>query len=128
MDASITRRRRRTHEAGDGGGRTAAGALWRGFTGELAGTVESSRAAFEDADYGRAEALLRGALSEWEGAEGYTHIFIRHSEIDATADAFCAALGSVAARDASAAGDYEALIYRLRGLYGMERLTPGSIF
>lgn len=100
----------------------------RGFTGGLASNVEASRSAFDAGDYGRAEALLRGALSEWEGAEGYTHIFIRHSEIDAASDAFCELLGSLAARDEGAAGDYEKLLNRISSLYTMERLTLGSIF
>ena len=100
----------------------------RGFTGELAGTVESSRAAFEDADYGRAEALLRGALSSWEGAEGYTHIFIRHSEIDSTADAFYELREVLLAEELEGCdAAYGKLRYHIISIQEMEHPRLGSI-
>ena len=63
------------------------------------------------------------------GLEGYTHIFIRHSEIDSTTDAFFELMSDVRSGDAeSAAGSYEKLLAHLSSLYTMERVTLGSIF
>lgn len=100
-----------------------------GLTDELCSLVEASQSACEAGSFKKAEVLLRSAMDSWESAEGYTHIFVRHSEIDSATDAFCELLGDVSARDpAAAAGSYEKLLSHLRGLYTMERLTPGSVF
>ena len=65
----------------------------------------------------------------WLGADGYTHIFIRHSEIDSTTDAFFELMSDVRSGDAqSASGAYEKLAAHLDSLYTMERVTLGSIF
>lgn len=69
------------------------------------------------------------AAQDWLGADGYTHIFIRHSEIDSTTDAFFELMSDVRSGDAqSASGAYEKLAAHLDSLYTMERVTLGSIF
>ena len=50
--------------------------------------LELSRQAAEEGDASRALEELDPALERWLKADSYTHIFIRHSEIDSTADAF----------------------------------------
>ena len=76
-----------------------------------------------------AEEVLSKAADEWLGTDGYTHIFIRHSEIDSTTDAFFELMSDVRSGDAeSAAGSYEKLLAHLSSLYTMERVTLGSIF
>ena len=46
--------------------------------------VEASQQYCRDDDFDQAEAELRIALEIWLKADGYTHIFIRHVEIDGT--------------------------------------------
>lgn len=76
-----------------------------------------------------AEQELENAAQDWLGADGYTHIFIRHSEIDSTTDAFFELMSDVRSGDAqSASGAYEKLAAHLDSLYTMERVTLGSIF
>lgn len=100
-----------------------------GFITSLSARVSLSRSFCEAGDFENAEAALRGAVDAWTSADGYTHIFIRHSEIDAAADAFYDVLGALAEGEAGAAeGAYEKLSTRLAGLYTMERVTLGSIF
>mgnify|MGYP003207552330 CR=1 FL=1 len=101
----------------------------RNFTGSLTETLELSRAYCESEQYELAESELEKASDTWLAADGYTHIFIRHSEIDSTTDAFFELMSDVRSQDAqSAAGSYEKLLAHLSSLYTMERVTLGSIF
>ena len=60
----------------------------REFTGVLEEQLALSRAYCNAGRFDLAEEVLSEAADEWLGADGYTHIFIRHSEIDSTTDAF----------------------------------------
>lgn len=111
-----------------------AGSWWnlkylRDFTGGLCETLDLSRAYCEAGQFELAEQELEKAAQDWLGADGYTHIFIRHSEIDSTTDAFFELMSDVRSGDAqSASGAYEKLAAHLDSLYTMERVTLGSIF
>ncbi len=72
---------------------------------------------------------LEQAIAQWEEADGYTHIFIRHSEIDSTSDAMFETLGCITAEEVEEAeGAFRCLFYHLDSLVGMERISLGSIF
>lgn len=111
-----------------------AGSWWnlkylRDFTGGLSETLDLSRAYCKAGQFELAEQELEKAAQDWLGADGYTHIFIRHSEIDSTTDAFFELMSDVRSGDAqSASGAYEKLAAHLDSLYTMERVTLGSIF
>ncbi len=99
------------------------------FTGGLTEQLELSRAYCNSGQFELAEETLSKAADEWLDADGYTHIFIRHPEIDSTTDAFFELMSDVRSHDAeSAAGSYEKLLAHLNSLYTMERVTLGSIF
>ena len=86
-----------------------------------------SSAALACGDSKLAASELETAMERWRGAEGYTHIFIRHSEIDAVWDAFFelnAALRGAQEADESL---YLDLLYHLDSLARMEELLLGSI-
>lgn len=101
----------------------------RDFTGGLAEKLELSRAYCSSGQFDLAEKSLSEAADIWLGADGYTHIFIRHPEIDSTTDAFFELMSDVRSHDAeSASGSYEKLLAHLNSLYTMERVTLGSIF
>ena len=62
-------------------------------------------------------------------ADSYTHIFIRHPEIDSTTDAFYELLDSVSAGDIKTTqGAFEKVEAHLASIAGMEHITIGSIF
>lgn len=111
-----------------------AGSWWnlkylRDFTGGFSEALDLSRAYCEAGQFELAEQELEKAAQDWLGADGYTHIFIRHSEIDSTTDAFFELMSDVRSGDAqSASGAYEKLAAHLNSLYTMERVTLGSIF
>ena len=69
------------------------------------------------------------AETRWTDADPYTHIFIRHTDIDALSAAFCDYRGALAGRDeGDILASYLRLTAGLRSLQGMEKLSVGSIF
>ena len=80
-------------------------------------------------DYQAAHTETSKALELWESEEPYTHIFIRHTEIDAFSDVFFDILSAIQNRE-----KYEAenLLRKLQHLadnmVAMESVSLGSIF
>ena len=76
----------------------------------------------------RAEEYAEKALQKWLGAEQYTHIFVRHSEIDATADAFYDLMQSLSGGEYDGIEQaYSKLLYHLSSIATMEQISLGSI-
>ena len=95
---------------------------------DLAEEINASSEALERGDTEAAREHLGHALTMWLDADSYTHIFIRHPEIDATADAFYELgleLEDEKAESCHAA--YEKLLYHLESIRTMEHLRFGSI-
>ena len=73
--------------------------------------------------------LLAKASDRWLELDSYTHIFIKHTEIDSATDAFFDMLSDVSSGDADAAlGSYRKLDAHLASLVSAEKLSFGSIF
>ena len=99
------------------------------LTEELCGGVVSVRQHCREGDFAAAEAALDKTLDRWLGSDGYTHIFIRHSEIDAASDIFYDLRGDILAGDGeSAEAEAEKLLHHLQSIYSMERISLKSIF
>ena len=97
--------------------------------GSLRDEVKSSYESAQSGDFEKAEATLRSASERWLGMDEYTHIFIRHTEIDSATDAFFDMLSDISSKDAeSAAGSYKKLDAHLKSLITIEHLSFGSIF
>ncbi len=90
--------------------------------------ILSSREYAAAGDYSDAVGKLDAALDIWLSSESYTHIFIRHSEIDGTTDAFYELKAALLSCDDGYAGAYEKLEYHIDSIEGMEQFTLGSIF
>ncbi len=72
---------------------------------------------------------LEKAVEIWQEAEEYTHIFIRHTEIDSCADVLYDALGSALEQNREELqANLEKLRYHLLSISRMERISFGSIF
>ena len=100
----------------------------KSFTLALDDRVSSAVSEAESGNWSNAEALAAEAMEAWTGMDKYTHVFIRHGEIDAVTDGFCSLLGTIRSRDSGSLYAAQlALRSRLAGLYGMERITPGSV-
>lgn len=91
--------------------------------------VQSSFDAAQNNDFEKAALLIDEAAGDWLSRDGYTHIFIRHTEIDSTTDAFFEFMTDISAKDAdSAVGSYGKLMAHLDSLKTMEHISFGSIF
>ena len=91
--------------------------------------TEKAFASARDGRWQEAEEAAGQAAQEWTEAGNYTHIFIRHTDIDALTAAFCDYRGAIAGRET---GEIYAVYLRLntgiRSLQSMEKLSAGSIF
>ncbi len=100
----------------------------RSFTEKLELDVADAADAGDRKDWASAEMIASAAMECWTRADKYTHVFIRHGEIDAVTDGFCSLLGAIRSQDHGSLYSAQiALRSRLLGLYEMERLKPGSI-
>ena len=83
----------------------------------------------DEGDGAAARSSIDAALLLWEEAEGYTHVFLRHSEVDGAADALFELAGSIYAMDREQSRALaELALYHLRSIQGMEHPGWGSIF
>lgn len=98
------------------------------ITNEICCLLDYAEAAADEGRFSDALELSRTALNVWLGAESYTHIFIRHPEIDGTSDAFYELLSVISEADSdSLAPAFEKLRYHLSSIDSMEHLSLGSI-
>ena len=109
-----------------------AGAWWNirtvdRLTGELLAGLDASQAADEQGDHLAAQAALDKALNRWLEADSYTHIFIRHAEIDSTADAFYELQAQLLAGEGDSSAAYDKLRYHLDSIQRMEHPSLGSV-
>lgn len=98
----------------------------------LIGSIEAdlslSQALAEAGDFSGAEAALDKAIGHWMQANAYTHIFIRHPEIDSTSDALFELRQLLAEENAEGfPSAFEKLIYHLNSIDEMEHIRLGSI-
>ena len=83
----------------------------------------------EKGDFDRAKPQLDAAIEHWMSLDGYTHIFIRHCEINSTTQAYFQLKSDIYAEDMGAVeGSYGLLMATLDSLMTMEQLSLGSIF
>ena len=96
---------------------------------ELDAHLEKSEKAALAEDYENAALEADAALRIWLGAKPYTYIFIRHPEIDSTADAFFSLQQALNAQNARELPPvYDMLRYHLGCIREMEHISVGSIF
>ncbi len=99
------------------------------FTGEMKSMLDMSRACWAAGDIAGAEEILQETISIWYGTEGYTHVFIRHAEVNDVADAFYDLSSALKESDAAAAeSEYERLKAHLDSIDTMEHVTVKSVF
>lgn len=96
---------------------------------DLTAQIRTAQTCCRREDFNNAETALRKGLDLWLSADGYTHIFIRHAEIDSTSDAFYEALSAITEEDAgSAVTACEKLQYHIDSIVSMECVTLKSVF
>ena len=95
----------------------------------LMSEVDAAYAQLKGGDNESAVKTIDRAIERWLMLAGYTHIFIRHSEITSTTEAFFQFKSDIGSGDADAAdGSYGLLSETLRSIMTMEQISLGSIF
>lgn len=97
------------------------------IVGDLESEVRQAYKSAQSGDSEKAKSLLSGAEEHWLSLDGYTHIFIRHSEIDSLTDAFFDFHSSLNEKPAEIEGAYNRLMAHLESIRTMEHLRLGSI-
>lgn len=98
------------------------------LTGRIEAKLELSQRAAELGNADIAEKALLDALDIWLGADGYTHIFIRHSEIDAISDSFYELYDTLLSSETDAlVPAYAKLVYHLESVNDIEHLSLRSL-
>lgn len=78
-------------------------------------------------DISIAESELNNALKIWLNSSKYTHVFIRHTEIDAITDAYFDALAAIKSENNSAITLIEQTKYHLESILSIEKLSLESV-
>lgn len=99
-----------------------------GFADSLIEQIELSRAQWASGNTQSAEETLEHALDRWFGAETYTHVFIRHAEVNDVTDAFFDVFAALNSGDGAAGSQYDRLEAHLRSIDDMEHVTIRSVF
>ena len=79
----------------------------------------------ENIDLAEHELIL--ALDSWLNAEAYTHVFLRHSEIDTTTDAYYEALSAIHEKSESTIALLSKARYHIKSILSMEQVTFKSV-
>ncbi len=96
---------------------------------ELSGLISEAVETATSGDWQKATEKAVRASDNWQALDSYTHIFIRHSEIDGTTNAFFDLLGALYSKDPALTESYSlALLARLEGIKDMEKASIGTIF
>ena len=99
------------------------------LSGDIMAELENCERLFLAGENPDAQAAMDKALNRWLSAEGYTHIFIRHSEIDSCSDAFYDAVEALDAKDdAAVKAGLDKLRYHIQSIAKMERVSLGNVF
>ena len=90
--------------------------------------VDRAQTLAERGEFPAAEEALDAAIARWTAANSYTHIFIRHPEIDSTSDAFYECKQLLAEENADGfPSAFEKLNYHLNSIDEMEHIRLGSV-
>ena len=109
-----------------------AGAWWNiravdRLTGDILAGLDTAQTAEARGQPEEAREALDKALKRWLEADRYTHIFIRHAEIDSTADAFYELQSQLLSGEGDSSAAYDKLRYHLESIRQMEHPSLGSI-
>ena len=96
---------------------------------DIGGFITQAGELAEKEDWSGSEQAIRRAISLWEDNEGYTHIVLRHTDIETLSDDFYELLEHIYSQDpGSVRGAVELVNGHLNGIKDMEKLRFGSIF
>ena len=99
------------------------------LTGEISELVRQSGSLAEKGDWESAADKAHEAVAMWDEHSSYTHIVLRHSDIDSISDDFYELKSSIFQQEPGvSAGNAEMVIAHLNSISSIEKLRLGSIF
>lgn len=99
------------------------------LTDKVTHLIEESEKYMADGDWNSAENKAEEASRTWEGSDTYTHLVLRHPEIDAATESIYGYIAQVNAKEQGAAkGAAEAAIARMKSISSIEQIRFGSVF
>ncbi|MGM9521272.1 MAG: DUF4363 family protein [Oscillospiraceae bacterium] len=99
------------------------------ITTEISGLVEKACAEAESDNWDMSEKYAMRAMDIWHGSDGYTHIVLRHSDIDSMTDDFYELMDHIYEQELGGVKSSSGLVIaHLESMRDMERIRLGSIF
>lgn len=99
------------------------------LTGNVTALIEEAQGYARAEDWTRAEKKAEEAAFLWTNSDTYTHLVLRHPEVEAATDAIYGFLQEIYAKEPGAAeGAAKAASARLNSISSIEQIKFGSIF
>lgn len=96
---------------------------------DLKDAVAQAGEAAEAGDWGESTRLINSAISLWQSHDVYTHIVLRHTDIETLSDDFFELSEHINSQDTGSVRSAVRLVQEhLTGIVEMESFKPGSIF
>jgi hypothetical protein len=99
------------------------------LAGDISSQIDAAVSNAQAENWTEAEKKTEEAIRMWKDSDTYTHLVLRHSEVETAADALYNLAEQVYAQDAGAVkGAGQAAASRLTSIASIERIRLGSIF
>lgn len=89
--------------------------------------IEEAEELYRSGDSEGSAVSVQSSLKSWLGWETYSHIMLRHSEIDLVTDAYFGLLSEIESGDTVPEASFGALIEKLNDIVNKERVSLGSL-
>ncbi len=93
----------------------------------LASEIEQAYELYQDGNNEGAASLVEESLNNWLGWKAYSHIMLRHSEIDVITGSYYELLEELESDEKVTDASFDALIETLNDIVNKERFTLGSL-
>lgn len=99
------------------------------FTGELTAQLDTVQPLVAEGQWETAQETVWRILQDWQDADDYARIFLRHPDIDSIAEDLHSLLGAIEDRESGACRSASLNLRRhFSEICQLESLRPGSIF
>ena len=93
----------------------------------LTGDIEQAQRLYQNGEHEQAADSVEDSLSSWLNWDSYSHIMLRHSEIDLVTDAYYELLSELQGENEVTEASFGALIEKLHDIVRKERVNAGSL-
>jgi hypothetical protein len=99
------------------------------LTDNIVQLIEESEKNAEQGDWEKAEKKAEEAATLWSDSDTYTHLVLRHPEVESATDAVYEFMAQIYAKEnGTAKGAAQAAISRMKSISSIEQIKFGSIF